>query len=112
MHRFAGWGNMINSKTFDTVSHEAVQSMHDWIIHPLHLAFAQVEKTAFFQWIPGVKSPAEFAPVATQIYHHSATFPKAIGLMLSQMPLSEGKHFRLVAEHAFEEADHHLMLLE
>jgi len=47
-----------------------------------------------------------------QLYYHSATFPKVMGLMLGMTPLSENHMMPFYSEHASGEATHHQMLLK
>jgi len=88
-----------------------VESRHAWIVEPIFRAAASVSKMPFYDYISRIRSPLEFKPIATQLYFHSATFPKVMGLMLGLTPFSENYMMPFYAKHAFGEADHHQMLL-
>src|SRR6266545_4038373 len=87
-------------------------SNHEWLLDPLNRAASHVEQMPFFEWLAKIESPGEFKPAAIQIFHHSSSFPKVIGMMLGVTPIRRGRLYALYAEHAHEEADHHLLLLE
>lgn len=83
-----------------------------WIADPIHRASSYVRNMPYFEFIEGMSSPNEFKASAMQLYYHSATFPKVIGLMLGMTPLSENHMMSFYAEHASGEATHHQMLLD
>ena len=85
---------------------------HAWIVEPITTASDAVLELPFFSWVDSLASPRDFAPAAVQLYHHSATFPKVMGLMLGTTPFSENAMMPFYAKHAFGEADHHQMLLQ
>lgn len=85
---------------------------YQWLVAPVEAAVREVERSAFFSWIARIDSASEFAPVARQLFFHSATLPRAIGLMLAVTPLDRTELYELYAQHAYEEANHHLLLLE
>jgi hypothetical protein len=88
-----------------------LEAEHAWIVAPIYRASTLVAQMPFFTWLRGVKSLAETRPVVTQLYYHSATFPKVMGLMLANTPMSENFMMPFYAKHAFGEADHHQMLM-
>ncbi|WP_084143332.1 iron-containing redox enzyme family protein [Methylocapsa acidiphila] len=88
-----------------------LEARHEWIVAPIFRASALVSKMPFYDHISRMRSPMEFKPIATQLYFHSATFPKVMGLMLGLTPISENYMMPFYAKHAFGEADHHQMLL-
>ncbi|GEM_PF-1136590 len=91
---------------------DALRKKHAWIAEPLITASDLVAQMPFYQWLRGIESPLDFAPVAKQLYFHSATFPKVLGLMLGFTPLSENIMMPFYSKHAFGEADHCELLVE
>lgn len=89
-----------------------VASKYQWINNPIVRASEYVKSMPFFQWIESIKSPLEFQSVATQLFYHSATFPKVMGLMLGNTPLHENHMMKFYSEHAFGEATHHELLMK
>lgn len=89
-----------------------LREQHAWIVEPIYRASETVRKMPFFEWLANLKTPQEFKPAAVQLYYHSATFPKVMGLMLGHTPLSENGMMPFYAKHAFGEADHHEMLMQ
>ncbi|WP_374352451.1 iron-containing redox enzyme family protein [Chitinimonas sp.] len=87
-------------------------SRHAWIVEPIARASQYVRNMPFFEFIEGMQSPMQFKPVAVELYHHSATFPKVMGLMLGLTPMSENHMMPFYAEHAFGEGPHHRMLYD
>ncbi len=85
---------------------------HEWIVKPIYRASDTVLDMPFFKWINDMTSPADFKQAAKQLYYHSATFPKVMGLMLGLTPMNENHMMPFYAKHAFGEADHHAMLME
>ncbi len=88
-----------------------LEAEHAWIVAPIYRASTAVKEMPFFAWLRGMKSLREIKPVAVQLYHHSATFPKVMGLMLGSTPMSENFMMPFYGKHAFGEADHHQMLM-
>ncbi len=103
-----------NAPVYDHVDQaeiERLQIKHRWIVEPIYRASDLVKEMPFYDWVSQLKNPQEFKSAAVQLYHHSATFPKVMGLMLATTPLSENHMMPFYAEHAFGEADHHEMLM-
>src|SRR3954451_10867397 len=73
----------------DQAKIDFLRTEHAWVTEPIYRASDLVKEMPFFEWVENLKSPLEFKPAATQIYYHSATFPKVMGLMLGTTPLSE-----------------------
>jgi Iron-containing redox enzyme len=88
-----------------------LRQRHAWIVEPLYRASEAVLAMPFFTWVQGLRSPRDFKPAAVQLYYHSATFPKVMGLMLGLTPMSENSMMPFYAKHAFGEANHHAMLM-
>ncbi|MGH2412351.1 MAG: iron-containing redox enzyme family protein [Microcystaceae cyanobacterium] len=95
----------------DPAEIERLRIKHAWITEPIYQASEIVNKLPFFEWVDQLKSPLEFKPAAIQLFYHSATFPKVMGLMLGNTPLSENHMMPFYAKHAYGEADHHQMLM-
>jgi len=85
---------------------------HAWIVQPIYRASDAVLEMPFFEWVKSLRSPQAFKPAAVQLYYHSATFPKVMGIMLGLTPMSENHMMPFYAKHAFGEADHHAMLMD
>jgi len=98
-------------ETIDQAELERIIIKHSWITEPILQASGIVKQMPFFDWVSQLKSPLEFKPAAVQLYHHSATFPKVMGLMLGMTPMSENHMMPFYAKHAYGEADHHEMLM-
>lgn len=98
-------------KALDLDELERIRIKHAWITEPIFRASEAVQSMPFFEWVSQLKSPLEFKPAAVQLFYHSATFPKVMGLMLGTTPLSENHMMPFYAEHAYGEADHHEMLI-
>ena len=88
-----------------------IQIKHSWITEPIFQATEIVREMPFFDWVSNLDSPEEFLPAAVQLFHHSATFPKVMGLMLGTTPMSENHMMPFYAKHAYGEADHHELLM-
>ena len=99
-------------EVINTTELERIRVQHSWISEPIYKASNIVKNLPFFDWLEQLKSPQEFKPVAVQLYYHSATFPKVMGLMLGLTSLKENSMMSFYAKHAFGEADHHQMLME
>lgn len=89
----------------------ALRAQHAWIVDPIYRASDAVLEMPFFQWLSKIKTPQEFKPAAVQLWYHSATFPKVMGLMLGLTSLRQNPMMPFYAKHAFGEADHHEMLM-
>ncbi len=96
----------------DAAKLASLQQKHAWIVEPIYRASDLVSQTPFFSWLEDIKDPKEFKPAAVQLYYHSATFPKVMGLMLGLTALSENPMMSFYSKHAYGEADHHQMLME
>ncbi|HTV33704.1 MAG TPA: iron-containing redox enzyme family protein [Methylocella sp.] len=103
--------NPVNYETIDYDKLYQIEHKHSWIVKPIYTASVAVRNMPFYDYIVGIQSPQDFKPIACQLYFHSATFPKVLGLMLGLTPLSENHMMPFYAKHAFGEADHHQMLL-
>lgn len=84
---------------------------HRWITEPLFRASEAVKQMPFFEWIQVIQSPADFGVGAKQLFYHSATFPKVLGLMMGILPHSENHMMSFYAHHAHGEANHHELLM-
>jgi len=89
-----------------------LRERHAWIVKPIYRASDTVLTMPFFEWLKGIQSPRDFKQAAEQLYYHSATFPKVVGIMLGLTPMSENHMMPFYAKHAFGEADHHAMLMD
>ncbi len=98
-------------ETVESAEMEKIQIKHSWITEPIFQASSIVREMPFFDWVSQLKSPSEFKPAAVQLFHHSATFPKVMGLMLSNTPMEENHMMSFYAKHAYGEAEHHEMLM-
>jgi hypothetical protein len=58
-----------------------IQIKHSWITEPIFQA-TEIVREMPFSIASNLDSPEEFLPAAVQLFHHSATFPKVMGLML------------------------------
>ena len=83
---------------------------HAWLVNPICKASDYVVSMPFFTWLNSLNSPVEFGDAAKQLYHHSATFPKAMGLMLSLTSMANNNMMPFYAKHAYGESDHSAML--
>lgn len=102
------------TNTYEVVDQAEIERLrikHSWITEPIYRASDIVKKMPFFDWVAQINSPLEFKPAAVQLYYHSATFPKVMGLMLGNTPMSENHMMSFYAHHAYGEADHHQMLM-
>ncbi len=98
-------------ETVDRAEMNKIQIKHSWITEPIFQASSIVREMPFFDWVSQLKSPSEFKPAAVQLFHHSATFPKVMGLMLSNTPMEENHMMSFYAKHAYGEAEHHELLM-
>jgi heme oxygenase-like protein len=99
-------------ETIDTVKIEALRRKHAWLTDPLYRASDTILELPFYEWVRKLGSPIDFKPAALQLFFHSSTFPKVMGLMLGNTPMSENSMMPFYAKHAFGEADHHMLLLD
>lgn len=98
--------------TIDPAKLASLETEHAWLIEPLYRASNAVREMPFYDWVAQLSSPLDFKPAAVQLYYHSATFPKVMGLMLALTPMSENAMMPFYARHAFGEADHHMLLMD
>jgi pyrroloquinoline quinone (PQQ) biosynthesis protein C len=89
-----------------------IANRYAWIAEPIHRASSYVRSMPYFEFIENMTSLQDFKGSAVQLFYHSATFPKVMGLMLGMTPLSENHMMNFYAEHAAGEATHHQMLLD
>jgi hypothetical protein len=89
-----------------------IANRHAWIAEPIHRASTFVLGMPYFDYIRSMTDPRQFKSSALQLFYHSATFPKVMGLMLGMTPLSENHMMSFYAGHAFGEATHHQMLFD
>lgn len=100
---------------YETINEEElarIRTRHAWIVQPISRASEIVKELPFFDWVRQIRTPMDFKPAAINLFHHSATFPKVMGLMLGSTPLSENFMMPFYAKHAFEEATHHELLMQ
>lgn len=110
----AGENHLSNHSVYEKIDAEKLSHLrerHAWIVKPIYRASDAVLEMPFFDWLKGIRSPREFKRAAAQLYYHSATFPKVMGIMLGLTPMSENHMMPFYAKHAFGEADHHAMLM-
>jgi hypothetical protein len=101
--------------SYEAVDERKLQRLrvrHAWIVEPIQRASDTVQELPFFSWLRSIQSPLDFKPAAVQLYHHSATFPKVMGLMLGLTPMAENFMMPFYAKHAYGEADHHELLMK
>jgi hypothetical protein len=104
---------MTHENIYEKVDKESLARLterHAWIVGPIYRASDAVLKMPFYEWVHSLKEPIDFKPAAIQLFHHSATFPKVMGLMLGTTPMSENHMMKYYSKHAYGEADHHEML--
>lgn len=95
----------------DMAKLDELRQRHAWLVEPLYRATDATLELPFFQWLRGLQSAKDFAPAALNLYYHSATFPKVMGLMLGLTSMKENSMMPFYAKHAFGEADHHQLLM-
>lgn len=110
-HSHAGHNESVYT-AIDYAKLEELTVKHAWIVKPIYRASDAVLKMPFFQWVASLEKPADFKPAAVQLWYHSATFPKVMGIMLGLTSLKENWMMPFYAKHAYGEADHHEMLME
>jgi hypothetical protein len=106
---------VLSAVPYEVVDHAEIDRLrreHAWLVEPLYRASEAIVEMPFFTWVRKLESPRAFAPVAVQLYHHSATFPKVMGLMLGLTGMGENAMMPFYAKHAFGEADHHQLLMQ
>lgn len=91
---------------------DRVRRQHAWVADPIINAAEKVLEEPFFQWLKGVKSVEELKTVVSNLWYHSATFPKVMGIMLGLTSLKENHMMPFYALHIYGEADHHEMLMQ
>ncbi len=96
----------------DQAALDSLRKDHAWIAEPIHRASEAVAAMPFYAWLDRIQSPQEFHNAAVNLYHHSATFPKVMGLMLATTPMSENPMMNFYAKHAYGEAPHYEMLMQ
>jgi len=104
----------VNNSIYEEINYDELarlEETHKWIVEPIYNASNYVKNMPFFTWLKNVEDPKDLKDVACQLYYHSDTFPKVMGLMLALTPLSESKMMPFYAKHAYGEADHSQMLL-
>lgn len=102
-------------RSYEEINHvklEEIQSQHTWLTEPLYRASDSVKEMPFCDWVSRLNNPIDFKSAAVELFYHSATFPKVMGLMLGTTPISENHMMPFYAKHAFGEADHHEMLMQ
>jgi len=104
----------LENEVYEEVSQDELDRLrerHAWLVEPIYKASDLVRKMPFFNWVERLQSPLEFKSAAIQLYHHSATFPKVMGMMLGLTSMGENHMMPFYAKHAFGESDHHAMLM-
>lgn len=91
---------------------ERVRKMNYWVANPIIQAAKEILNEPFFLWLKNVHSVQELKPIVTQLWYHSATFPKVMGLMLGLTSLKENHMMPFYALHIYGEAEHHEMLMQ
>ena len=91
---------------------ETLEAKHNWIVEPIYKASTYVKNMPFYDWIENLNNVQDFKGAGCQLYYHSDTFPKVMGLMLGLTPLKETAMMPFYAKHAYGEADHSQMLLD
>ena len=91
---------------------EELETKHNWIVEPIYKASTYVKNMPFYDWIENINNVQDFKDAGCQLYYHSDTFPKVMGLMLALTPLEESPMMPFYAKHAYGEADHSKMLLD
>jgi len=97
-------------EAIDQAKLDALRHKHAWLVEPLYRASDLVTEMPFFRWVKRLRTPLEFKCVAEQLYFHSATFPKVMGIMLGFTSMRENPMMPFYSKHAFGESDHHMLL--
>jgi len=71
---------------------DAVRQKHAWLVQPIEKASDHVLSMPFFTFVRQLKSVHDFSFCAQQLWHHSATFPKVMGL--EQFPRNPIKYYQ------------------
>lgn len=103
------------NELYTTYSPEQITTLEtdfSWLVTPLYNASQALLATPFFSWLDSLREPKAFRQAASQLYYHSTTFPKIIGIMLGLTRLDEQKLMPFYASHAYGEADHSELLLK
>jgi pyrroloquinoline quinone (PQQ) biosynthesis protein C len=109
-HSQAAYVEPLKYEAVDQVKLDELRRKHAWLVEPLYAASDLVAEMPFFRWVKELRTPQEFKCVAEQLYFHSATFPKVMGIMLGLTPMRENAMMPFYSKHAFGEADHHMLL--
>ncbi|MBB5018704.1 pyrroloquinoline quinone (PQQ) biosynthesis protein C [Chitinivorax tropicus] len=108
-------GPVVLDQHYQLISSERLSEIarqYDWIVGPIHRASETVRGMPFFEFIQHMQSPRDFKACACQLYYHSATFPKVMGLMLGLTPMHENHMMPFYSAHASGESTHHQLLLK
>jgi hypothetical protein len=97
-------------EAIDQAKLDTLRRKHAWLVDPLYAASDRVAAMPFFDWVRALRTPQEFKCVAEQLYHHSATFPKVMGIMLGLTSMRENSMMPFYSKHAYGESDHHMLL--
>lgn len=89
-----------------------LEQQHRWLTAPLYAASDTVLKMPFYSWLEDIDNAKAFGKAAKQLYYHSATFPKVLGLMLALSSQRDNGMMPFYAKHIFGEADHYQLLLQ
>lgn len=89
-----------------------LEHQHRWLTGPLYAASDAVLKMPFYSWLDEIDNAKTFGKAAKQLYYHSATFPKVLGLMLGLSSQKDNGMMPFYAKHIFGEADHYQLLLQ
>jgi pyrroloquinoline quinone (PQQ) biosynthesis protein C len=109
-HNQSAYNEHVTYETVDQAKLDSLRRKHAWLVEPLYVASDLVAEMPFFHWVRELRAPQEFKRVAEQLYYHSATFPKVMGLMLGFTPMRENSMMPFYSKHAFGESDHHMLL--
>ncbi|MGP3781017.1 iron-containing redox enzyme family protein [Bacillus sp. 4A_MP3] len=105
----------LTSEKYHVVSEEElerVRKQHSWVADPIIKASEEILNEPFFKWLENVQHVKDLKSVVTQLWYHSATFPKVMGVMLGLTSLKENHMMPFYALHIYGEADHHEMLMQ
>nr|VFJ51294.1 MAG: Iron-containing redox enzyme [Candidatus Kentron sp. DK]VFJ67418.1 MAG: Iron-containing redox enzyme [Candidatus Kentron sp. DK] len=90
--------------------YDALVNKHSWILEPIENAVSKIGEMEFFRYLTSVDDIGQLKPIVRQLFHHSVSFPKSIGLRLASTPIEKGFLYPAFAAHAHDEANHHLLL--
>jgi len=105
--------NNHSNDVYETIDYQKLATLeqdHEWLTKPLYAASDALLKMPFFEWLNNIESPEAFKESAKQLYYHSATFPKVLGIMLGFSTHQENTMMPYYAKHIYGEADHHQLL--